>query len=108
MDGSVGGAGGYPSPPGAAVNISKMPPLVSALDRVQRMVNSLDDLANQLHNQATRVIGNNAVEPASAPVPDGKLAENAPLLSRLEEALTVAQRNLQRAMAGASRLSEIG
>lgn len=108
MDGSVGGAGGYASPQGATQNISKMPPMLSAIDHVQRMANSLADLGDQLHGQATRVIGNNAVEPAPPPMPDGKLSENAPLMSRLEEALGTAQRNLQRAVAGANRLAEIG
>lgn len=103
MDGA-----GYASPPGASANVSKMPPMLSAIDRVQRLANSLADLADQLHGQATRVIGNNAVEPASAPHPDGKMSENAPLMSRLEEALGTAQRNLQRAVAGGNRLAELG
>lgn len=105
MDGATPG---YASQAPGAGNISKMPPMLSAIDRVQRLANSLADLADQLHGQATRVMGNNAVEPASAPMPDGKLSENAPLMSRLEEALSTAQRNLQRASAGANRLAEIG
>lgn len=115
MDGSAAGYGaqnaqasGYAATPGTISNQTKMPPMLSAIDRMQRLANELADLADQLHGQATRVIGNNAVAPPSAPLPDGKLAENAPLMSRLDEALSAAQRNVHRARAGANRLSEIG
>lgn len=113
MDASSGaGEGGYTriqnALPNAQNQSATMPPLVSAIERLQRMANSLADLGDQLHAQASRVMGNNAVAPSSPQMPDGKVAVDAPLMSRLDDVIETMKRNLQRASAGASRLSEIG
>lgn len=93
-----------------AAGSTKPPELVSAVERMKRLANSLADLGDQLNSQASRIFGAPPPEP-QAPASVGPAiakGDGAALLYQMADVFETIERNLGRVRTGANRLGDLG